>query len=183
MITTAAGEELTQAVREGSPVNADEIVPLLLPHLPDAFRLSSALLRGDAHEAEDVVQAATGRAWQRCSQLRDRGSARAWFLRIVANECRQRARHRRRFLPLGLDRIWPSHDPAATAADTDLVRSAVNALPYPQRLAVLLHHAFGYSIEDVAAITGAPTGTVKSRLNSATTTLRARLATRGRSDD
>jgi len=182
VVTTTAGEELA-AVQSAGPVTADEIVPLLLPHLADAFRLSSALLRGDVHEAEDVVQAATGRAWQRSAQLRDREAARAWFLRIVANECRRRSRDRRRFVLTGLERLWPSRDPVASVDDADVVRSAVNALPERQRLPVVLHFALGYSVEDVAAITSAPVGTVKSRLSSATAKLRLRLATKGRPSD
>ena len=42
--------------------------------------------------------------------------------------------------------------------------AALRAIPAEQRRAVVLHHLAGLSVEEIAHETGAPTGTVKSRL-------------------
>lgn len=48
----------------------------------------------------------------------------------------------------------------------------LNQLPLPQRSALLLHFVEEFSLEDIAAITGAQLGTVKSRLHYAKKALR-----------
>jgi RNA polymerase sigma-70 factor (ECF subfamily) len=48
----------------------------------------------------------------------------------------------------------------------------LNSLPAPQRSVLLLHFIEGFSIEEIAAITGAQAGTVKSRMHYAKKALR-----------
>jgi RNA polymerase sigma-70 factor (ECF subfamily) len=43
--------------------------------------------------------------------------------------------------------------------------AALKKLPEAQRLAIVLHHVADLSVEEVAAETGAPVGTVKARLS------------------
>jgi RNA polymerase sigma-70 factor (ECF subfamily) len=63
---------------------------------------------------------------------------------------------------------------AATIAET--IRNAVQSLPPMQREAVLLFEYEGFTLEEIAAITGVEIGTVKSRLHRARTSLREVLA-------
>ena len=61
---------------------------LLAPLYDPAFRLATVLLK-DSGEAEDAVQEGALKAWSQIRQLRgDRDAMRAWFLSIVANQCR-----------------------------------------------------------------------------------------------
>jgi len=48
----------------------------------------------------------------------------------------------------------------------------VEQLPVPQRSALLLHVLEDFSLEEIAGITGAPVGTIKSRLHHAKRALR-----------
>src|SRR5262249_29379816 len=59
---------------------------VVLPHLGAAYRLARWLMR-DEHDAEDVVQEASLRAF-RYFRTFTGGNGRAWFLRIVRNTCR-----------------------------------------------------------------------------------------------
>src|SRR5207237_8759667 len=62
--------------------------------LGPAYRLAAAML-SDRAAAEDAAQEASIRAWRKLRQLRGEvGSLRAWFLSIVANECRMTRRQR-----------------------------------------------------------------------------------------
>jgi RNA polymerase sigma-70 factor (ECF subfamily) len=51
----------------------------------------------------------------------------------------------------------------------------LNQLPLPQRSVLLLHFVEDFSLEEIAGITGAPIGTVKSRLHYARKSLRKLL--------
>ncbi len=67
-------------------INAGAFDELVAIHLEAGYRVALAILR-DPDEARDAVQDAAFKAWRSCGQLRDGRSARAWFLRIVANQC------------------------------------------------------------------------------------------------
>jgi RNA polymerase sigma-70 factor (ECF subfamily) len=43
--------------------------------------------------------------------------------------------------------------------------AALRRIPVEQRVAIVLHHLVGLPVEEVAAQTDAPTGTVKARLS------------------
>lgn len=73
----------------------------------------------------------------------------------------------------------PREEPVAqlTARQTtDQVRAALRRLPPPQREAFLLQQEAGMSLADIAALTGVPAETVKSRLRYAMGKLRSELA-------
>jgi len=77
-------------------------------------------------DAEDLVQEAFLRAWQKRETLRGRGSFRAWLYRIATNACLDfLAKHQRRVVEL-----------AATGASSDAVHVPHVAWlqPYPDRL-------------------------------------------------
>ncbi|MEM9782893.1 MAG: sigma-70 family RNA polymerase sigma factor [Pseudomonadota bacterium] len=56
------------------------------------------------------------------------------------------------------------------------IASALEQLPVAQRATVVLTHHFGYRLSEIAAITGLPEGTVKSRMFHARSRLRELLA-------
>src|SRR5207253_2323603 len=104
----------------------------------DAYRLALVILRS-REEAEDAVQEATLKAWLAFVRLRDHGAARAWFLTIVANQCRA-VRRGRWFgvlrggdLPEGSDDPWPAAERSA-----DLQRALSHLRP-EDRTALFLH--------------------------------------------
>ena len=82
----------------------DEVV---LPHLDAARRLARWLMRNE-HDAEDVVQDASLRAF-RYFRTFTGGNGRAWFLRIVRNTCSGRRGHR-------FDALNDPFDESSTAA-------------------------------------------------------------------
>ena len=53
--------------------------------------------------------------------------------------------------------------------------NALNRLPLPQRSVLLLHFIEGFSLEEIARVTGTQIGTIKSRLHYAKKALRAIL--------
>src|ERR1035437_9021571 len=83
-----------------------------------AFRLANAMLR-DRSTAEDAVQTAAIRAWRSLSRSSEVTNQRAWFLAIVANECRS-IRRRRWWSVLRRPDLPSSVAPPASEAAMDI---------------------------------------------------------------
>lgn len=140
--------------------------------LAAAYRTASLLLREPA-EAEDATQDALERAWERWDQLRDPERAGAWFGRILVNTCRDRMRAPRRSAVRWIgEPIAP--DTTANVAERDAMDQALADMNPDQRIALVLRYFLDLPVEEIAQRTGAPVGTVKSRLRLALDAVRAR---------
>ena len=142
--------------------------------LAPSYRLA-ALLLGSESEAQDAVQDAAVRAWDRFADLRDPERFEAWFGRILVNGCRDRLRQRRRVRTLSMDDVpeLPAPDGLPRLVERDALRRSLAELSADQRTVVVLHYVAGLSLEEVAARTGDRPGTVKSRLHAALQLLHA----------
>lgn len=145
-----------------------------------AFRVAYSILR-QRQDAEDVAQEAFARAFQRFSELRDREKFRAWLVRMtwrIALDWKRRERRR----AVREDVVSRGAD-AAPAIEADVIAqeqaarlwAAIDALPEKLRVVTVLAAIEGHGIKDVAALVGAPEGTVKSRLFDARKLLQERL--------
>lgn len=137
-----------------------------------AWSLASRIV-GDDKLAEDVVQEAFLAYWRNPAAYDGtRGTFGSWFLAMVHHKAvdavRREESHRRRADAAaqlaGGDTV---QDIAETVADriTDLrVRTALESLPAAQREALVLAYWGGYTQREIAQRTGAPLGTVKTRM-------------------
>jgi RNA polymerase sigma-70 factor (ECF subfamily) len=149
-----------------------------------AFALAYRVL-GSPEGAEDVVQEAFLAIWRNAATYqRSRGAARGWLLTVVRNRAIDslRAREARPKVGASLDEIGPlaakDDDPAEDAlrrVEAAAVRQALTTLPPEQRETVELAFFAGLTYPEVAARTGAPLGTVKSRMRLALERLRGLL--------
>lgn len=152
----------------------------MVPLLDDAYTLARHLLR-DEHDAQDAVQEAYLRAWRHFASFLG-GDARPWLLAIVRNCCwswRRSTRASRSMIEYDdSEHGTPSgeHFAADAAALADSARTQVQAalaLLQPEyREVIVLREIQGLSYKEIAQVTGAPLGTVMSRLARA----RGRLA-------
>ncbi len=150
----------------------------LLPHLDAAYNLARWLMR-DEQDAQDAVQDAYVRALRFFGSFHG-GDARPWLLAIVRNTCHDSLRRRGAAdatTPFD-EEVHAPDQPAETPetlllqqADRERLEHALAALPVPWREAIVLRELEGLSYRQIAQITGAPVGTVMSRLARA----RARL--------
>jgi RNA polymerase sigma-70 factor (sigma-E family) len=121
------------------------------------------LLTGDLAEAQDAVQEAFIRAWQRWDTVAAYGSPEAW-VRVVA--CRIATSHWRsmRSRLRAHDRHGAEVTMAEPSPDTVDIVAAMRKLPEEQRIALALYYLVGLPVAEVAVETQAPVGTVKARL-------------------
>lgn len=149
----------------------------------DAFYASSGprlvrqlhAMTGDLGEAQDCVQEAFARAWQRWDRVSAYDSPEAWVRTIAWRLAVSRFR-RARTGRGALRRHGLAPDVPALSADRVALVAALRQIPEAQRRAIVLHHVAGLSVEEVAVETGAPTGTVKARLSRGRAALALLLA-------
>lgn len=133
--------------------------------------------------AEDIVQAAFLRIYERISQFDTRRPFGPWFLRIVVNDALTAVVRRERFeapastaAEVQLVDPGPELDTLLVAAETrTAVWTAVRTLPPEQRAAVVLRYYLDLSEAEVAAHLGLPKSTIKWRLHVARQRLRTIL--------
>ena len=134
----------------------------------------------DEQAGLDIVQETFIAAVKYIGSLRDDAKFGSWLFGIAHQKCVQRWRKRREIL---LDEIPESPDESADGPDDLLIRreqeaefmNLLNQLPQPQRSVLLLHFVEDFSLEEIARITEAQPGTVKSRLHYAKKSLRKLL--------
>jgi RNA polymerase sigma-70 factor (sigma-E family) len=133
------------------------------------------VLTGDLAEAQDAVQEAYVRAWQRWSTLSRYDDPEAWMRvvasRIAVSSWRSLRGRTRAYLRHGARDATP---PPST--DTVDVVAALRRLPEEQRMAIAMYYLLGMPVADGARETGAAVGTVKARLSRGRTALAGLLA-------
>ena len=140
----------------------------VLPHLDAAYNLARWLTRND-HDAEDIVQEASLRAFKYWAGISHRDS-RSWFLAIIRNTFYTSLRQRmpETFSDADLTEVddeSPSPECAALlSADREMLKSALEELPVEFREAIVLRELEGLSYKEIADIANVPVGTVMSRL-------------------
>ncbi len=133
------------------------------------------LVTGDDERARDAVDEACARAWERLSRGRTIDVLGAW-IRVVAFNV-SRDKHRRlRSERLSRDRLAqrPTDTDRELSADVATaidVQAALARLPRRQREIVVLFYFLDHPVETIALDLEIPTGTVKSALHRARTTL------------
>ncbi len=162
-------------------------------HSHNVFRLAYRMT-GNQHDAEEVVQEAFLRAYQKLSQFAERANFGTWVYRIAANYAIDRMRARRtedaqRELPgrgvgegVELDPMSivpdaaPSPERLAQSGElAEHLRRAMNALTPAERTAFVMRHWGGSGIEEIAAALKSSTSAAKNTVFRSVQKLRQAL--------
>lgn len=178
-------EHLVSLSKDGS---LDAFNRLVERYQGPVFNLCLRLL-GDPGAAEDATQEAFLSAYRSISRFAG-GNFRSWLFRIAANESKDELRRRQRRGPQ--DSLFGGDDEnggidvpdTGETAEDYVERMAMGEgisrllleLSFEQRQAVLLSDLHGYHYEEIAEMTGASIGTVKSRIHRGRERLRTLLA-------
>lgn len=145
------------------------------------------ILRDDS-DSEDIVEAVFWQVWRQAPRYQARrGSVKSWLGTIARSRSldRLRATKRRREEQLDESSGLPgysaedesdSHDAESSDRLQDVL-GAMATLPVEQREALELGYFVGLSQSEIAARTGQPLGTVKTRIRQGMRKMRARLDT------
>ncbi len=181
---------LIESARKG---DLDAFNTLVVAYQHQVYNLAYRIM-GDEASASDVTQEAFIAAYKHMQSFRGE-SFKSWIYRIVTNACYDELRRRKRKPTISLDGLV---DGSETEVEYDipdesagperhveqrqlagLIESGISALPADQRITLVLSDVQGMSYEEIAAITGANLGTVKSRLSRARAKLRDYLLASG----
>jgi len=176
MLVVAEREQLpVSQARAGEPAAWDALFHRYqLPLYVYVFELVH-----DEQASLDLVQDTFIAAVRHIGSLRDDGKFGSWLFGIAHQKCIQRWRKQNREEVLRED-MDESPDEFEKGPDDLLIgreqeaefMNSLNRLPLPQRAVLLLYFVEDFSLEEIARITNAPLGTVKSRMYHAKRALR-----------
>jgi RNA polymerase sigma-70 factor (ECF subfamily) len=178
--------DLVRRIRAGDRTAVDDLYERFRR---PAFALARRILADDGL-AEDVLQDVFVTVWRDSVAFdRARGSVASWLLAMVHHKAvdavRREEAHRRRQSRAEEDLVLAApisardvEEEAWTRVVSEQVRTALRLLPSLQREALALAYYGGYTQREVAALTGAPLGTVKTRMLAGMRRLREELGER-----
>lgn len=174
-----------EAIRRLKQGDISGLEGLVRDHSTQALRTAYLITR-DLASAEDIVDDAFLRVYERAAQFHEGSPFRPWFLRMVVNEALMLLRRQARERSTADAEAWeelssllspePALDDLLIAQETsDAVWEALGKLTATQRTAIVLRYYLGLSESEMSRWLERPSGTVKSRLNSARRRLRELL--------
>lgn len=138
----------------------------------------------DRSQSEEVLQEVFLEVWQSAARFApNKGQGRTWVLTIAHRRAVDRVRASQastdRDVRVGFRDLDVAYDRVAEQAQLRIegrqVATALKTLPDPQREALTLAYYGGYSQSEIAALVGAPLGTIKTRMRDGLTRLRAAM--------
>lgn len=159
--------ELTTLAQRASQGDIDALERLFLALLPRVRNLVRYLVRGE-REVDDLSQEALLQLLRGLGTYRGDGEFRAWVDRVVARSvfASRRRPEQATDWSTTADELTPTDSralPDAECGRRQLV-ACLDALPDPQRGALVGHHVLGMTVPEVSEALGVPEETVRSRL-------------------
>ena len=192
--------ENTQAIAESDAVavertlagDRDAFRALIERHSHNVFRLAYRMT-GNRQDAEEVVQEAFLRAYQKLGQFAARANFGTWVYRIAANYAIDRMRQRKKEEARKVEPVvreqGTENDPVALVRDAaptperlahnielrKHMEIALAALSHSERTAFVMRHWEGCAIEEIAAVLESSSGAAKNTVFRAVQKLRVAL--------
>jgi RNA polymerase sigma-70 factor (ECF subfamily) len=169
--------ELISAVLKGEKAQFCELVRR---HQQALMRVSLRMTK-DLSQAEDVVQEAFVKAFEKLHSFEGRSSFKSWLFQIAINTAKNKLRSGGNRETVSLDDVQlisPSHPEISLFRGTleRALRGEVDRLPYRQRAAVSLRIFEDLSFQEVAEVMACPYDTAKANYRHGLMALRHRLA-------
>ena len=158
-----------QAPLEVDPRNFDDVFRRYSPYVA---RVALRLLGNDS-EVDDLVQDVFLEAHRGLGSLREAGALGGWLARICVRRATRRLRRRRLLALLSLDTVAERDLPVEVAASPEQraevarLYQRLDRMPAVDRVAWLLRHVEGESLDEIVRLCGCSKSTVQRRLRSA----------------
>ena len=165
--------ELLVAVAAGSRKALEELY--LTYHRRLARFLSRFIPRYE--NVEEIINDTFLAVWQSAKDFRRASQVSTWIIGIAYRTALKSLRRQKHHAAAGSLDDYPEQtvDPTSEAEIQDWLKHGLNQLPAEQRLTLELAYSLGHSLEEIAAITECPVGTVKARMFHAREKLRLYL--------
>ncbi len=183
-VAAPAGTDLPlEAAMAGDAAAIREIVGSFMP---DAFRVAVSVLGEHHPELDDAVQMGTLTVIKQLGAFRGEGGFRGFAMRIVSRTALAVRRSEKRSAKLaerirsndGIacdEEVLDDTDDSADAVLRRVMSELLQTLPEEQAQTLLLRFVLEYELTEIAAETGVPVNTVRSRLRLAREALRRKI--------
>jgi RNA polymerase sigma-70 factor (ECF subfamily) len=127
---------------------------------------------------EEIINDTFMVVWQNAKEFRNASQVSTWIIGIAYRTALKSFRRQKNHAVASLE-DYPEQtvDPTFDAEVNDWLKHGLSRLPVEQRLTLELAYHMGHSLEEIAAITDCPVGTVKARMFHAREKLRQYLPT------
>jgi RNA polymerase sigma-70 factor, ECF subfamily len=128
---------------------------------------------------EEIINDTFMVVWQNAKDFRHASQVSTWIIGIAYRTALKSLRRQKNHTAARSLDDYPEQtvDPTLETEVQDWLRHGLNQLPVEQRLTLELAYHMGHSLEEIAAITECPVGTVKARMFHAREKLRQYLPT------
>lgn len=158
--------------------DADAAAAFVRHHQARVYGLALSIV-GSPAVAEEVAQEAFVRAWRHAGSFDPRrGRVTTWLLTIARNVAVDVLRVRRDLPvdPIAMaETLITRSDDSEQQAERERIKTALQAIPYEQAMAVLLAVHFGFTAQEISERQGIPLGTAKTRIRTGLLRLREQL--------
>ncbi|MGG1876505.1 RNA polymerase sigma factor [Paenibacillus cisolokensis] len=160
--------KVSRLVKQAQKGNKEALLQLILADQDAYYRLAYSYM-GNEHDAMDALEDMIVTIYEKIDQLHHGEAFYSWSKTILVNRCKTLLRNRTRYLPM------QEEEEASLAGMTDdnpfrYSESAMNMqellshLNAKQREVIELRYIHDLSYQTIADMTGAPLGTIKSRM-------------------
>ena len=162
-----ADQQLVEEVRNGKRASFSELVKR---HQRGMLRLSMRFMK-DLDIAQDVVQDAFIKSYEKLYMFEGRSSFKSWLYQITVNTARNKLRENR-YAFTDIEDVQLSIAPVAEkklihAAVSELIQTEVDRLPFKQKTALVLRVYEDLSFSEIAEIMQCPYDTAKANYRHA----------------
>src|SRR3989338_5686444 len=166
-LTEKTDQQLVEEVRAGHRASFSQLVKR---HQRGMLRLSMRFVK-DLDVAQDVVQDAFIKSYEKLNMFEGRASFKSWLYQITVNTARNKLRENRYDFS-DIDDVQLSVAPTAErklvhAAVSDMIQLEVDRLPFKQKTALVLRVYEDLSFSEIAEIMECPYDTAKANYRHA----------------
>lgn len=153
----------------------EQLGQLILASEDSMYHVAKSLLYNDA-DCQDAIQETIVKAFDKIGTLKQDAYAKTWLIRILINECYGIMRKEKKIISLEScerEESWMERQ------DYSDLYEALMRLTEEARLSVTLYYVEGYSVREIARMTGVTESAVKNRLARARAKLKEELSREG----
>ncbi|MFF2089376.1 sigma-70 family RNA polymerase sigma factor [Paenibacillus sp. NPDC058174] len=170
---------VSRLVKQAKKGNKEALLQLILDDQDAYYRLAYTYM-GNEHDAMDAMEDMIVTLYEKIDQLQKSEAFYSWSKTILVNRCKTLLRKKERFLPLE-DESEQSSIPLTddnpyrhTESEMDM-EVLLSHLNEQQREAIELRYVHDLPYQTIADMTGAPLGTIKSRISQGIQKLKAMI--------
>jgi RNA polymerase sigma-70 factor (ECF subfamily) len=130
----------------------------------------------DYHAAQDVAQESFVIVFGHLEKLRNAQTFGPWLLKVTRREAIRLSRRKPATVSLDSTHEAATETPKGWSQEHDALVNAIGRLPAHEREVVVFHYLEGYSMREVAELSGRPVGTVTKQISRGVGRLRKWLA-------